>query len=268
MLVIAVLGAGAGAQDLLSVGTASTPCNGAALLPDLIADAPAELEIVPDHTGSSRFLLVFATSVYNAGDGPLRLVGYRASRAQTDLSVRQVVTCAHGGNEIINLSGAMRYESEPTHHHWHYLDFERYSLKGLSARTPTRRSRKQGFCLVDDSPVSQRLEGKAPEPRFSEPGNACASGHPEALSAEEGLSVGWADEYAPLKEGQYIDLTHMPGGEYRLLNAVNPQGLLTESRNLNDVAGVTIRLSWPHGPSSTPTFTVLGVCLGHAECGA
>lgn len=137
------------------------PCKGRALLPDLVATVPTKLAVVPAQSGSSRFLLIFATRVYNAGEGPLRLVGQRASWAQTELSVRQVVVCAGGGHEIIKLAGAMRYENEPTHRHWHYLGFERYTLTGLSARTPTRRSRKQGFCLVDELRVLQGARGRA-----------------------------------------------------------------------------------------------------------
>lgn len=119
-----------------------------------------------------------------------------------------------------------------------------------------------------NSACCRGLEGEPAEPVFKEPGNACAAGHPEALSAEEGISVGWADEYAPFKEGQYVDLTHLPGGEYRLLNQLNVGGLLTESRTDDDAGGVTIRLSWPHGPSNAPMFTILGTCLGQAACGA
>jgi hypothetical protein len=98
------------------------------------------------------------------------------------------------------------------------------------------------------------------------PANSCAAGQPAALSAEAGISVGWGDEHQPYKEGQYVDLTHLPTGEYRLLNQVNPQRLLTENRYDNGVAGVTIRLSWPHGPGSFPTAAILGTCSGQAAC--
>ena len=249
----------------------STPragaCEGAALLPDLVAEVPTELSIVRGHV-SSQFLLIFLTRVQNAGLGPLRIVGQRASRAQTELGVRQVVACADSGSEIIDRVGVMRYENEPTHRHWHYLDFERYTLTGLSVRTPTGRSRKAGFCLVDEYDSGLALAGKPRAPIFKEPGNACAAGDPGALSAEEGLSVGWGDVYAPYREGQYVDVTHLPGGEYRLLNQLNPQRLLMESRYDNGVAGVTIRLSWPHGPRSIPAATILGTCSGQAACGA
>src|ERR1700674_3104624 len=72
---------------------ANALCKGAALLPDLVAEVPTELRIrrsvaPPGHGASPRFLLVFRTSVHNDGHGPLRIVGQRASRAQTELGVR------------------------------------------------------------------------------------------------------------------------------------------------------------------------------------
>ena len=98
------------------------------------------------------------------------------------------------------------------------------------------------------------------------PANSCAAGQPAALSAEAGISVGWGDEHQPYKEGQYVDLTHLPAGEYRLVNQVNPQRLLMESRYNNGVAGVTIRLSWPHGQGRLPAAKILGSCSGQAAC--
>lgn len=263
LLSITALVSSAGAFGLgpIDIDFADSSCQGSPLLPDLVAKVPDSLAVVPDPSASSRFLLVFATSVYNAGEGPLRLVGQRTSLAQPEMRVREVVTCAHGGHEIINLPGTMRYEHEPTHRHWHYEDFERYTLRGLSAGMPTRGSRKVGFCLVDDYPVWHGAEGEPSEPFFTEAGNSCAAHDPQALSTEEGISVGWADEYSPLKEGQYVDLTNLPAGEYRLTNQI------AETQNSNGVAGVTIRLSWPHGPGGAPTFTSLGTCSGAAACG-
>jgi hypothetical protein len=249
-----------------SAHAASGSCKGAALLPDLVAEVPNELRIVhgllPSHS-----LLIFRTAVHNAGRGQLRIVGQRASRAQPLLDARQLVVCANGGNETFSGVGVMGYVNGPTHRHWHYLDFARYALVGLSAGAPTVRSRKAGFCLTDDYPIGLALPGKPREPVFIEPGNACAGGQPGALSAEEGISVGWGDEYEPYKEGQYVDLTYLPAGEYRLLNQVNSQRALAESRYDNGVAGVTIRLSWPHGPRNFPLATILGTCSGQGACG-
>ena len=63
----------------------------------------------------------------------------------------------------------------------------RYTLTGLSARTPTVRSRKAGFCLVDDYPIGPALAGKPHNAIFTEPrqlvrgwatrGAVCGSGH-------------------------------------------------------------------------------------------
>jgi hypothetical protein len=266
-LVIAALGSCACGEevDVQSARAGNGTCKGAALLPDLVAEVPNKLEIVPGGT-SSQFLLIFRTAWHNAGRGPLRIVGQRASRAQPGMAVRQLVVCADGGNGIFHSGGEMRYENEPTHRHWHYLDFARYTLRGLSAGTPTARSRKAGFCLVDDYDSGLKLAGKPHTPIFTEPGTACASHQPGALSAEGGVSVGWGDEYPPYKEGQYVELTRLPAGEYRLLNQVNPQRTLLDSRYDNGVAGVTLRLLWPRGPNNFPTATILGTCSGESAC--
>jgi hypothetical protein len=42
----------------------------------------------------------------------------------------------------------------------------------------------------------------------------CEQGNPRARRVLEGIEVGYGDIYSPLKEGQYIDISGVPYGDY------------------------------------------------------
>ena len=58
----------------------------------------------------------------------------------------------------------------------------------------------------------------------------------------EGLSPGWADDYKPNLEGQFLDVTSVPAGRYLLVHRTNVDGRLRESRRGNDAASVLLSL--------------------------
>jgi hypothetical protein len=159
----------------------------------------------------------------------------------------------------------MRYAASPTHRHWHYLGFERYLLFGGDG-SAVRRSRKAGFCLGDSFRAATPPAGAGPGPSFRASTESCGAGHPRALAVEEGISVGWGDAYLPYKEGQYISLTGLAAGNYRLVNQADPDRSISETRYDNDVAGVTIEVTWPNGPSSRPAIALVGACSGTQAC--
>jgi hypothetical protein len=57
-----------------------------------------------------------------------------------------------------------------------------------------------------------------------------------------GLSVGWGDRYASTLLGQYVSLTGLPAGDYRLLGRANPDGAFYEQRTANNTVYADIRL--------------------------
>jgi hypothetical protein len=83
----------------------------------------------------------------------------------------------------------------------------------------------------------------------------CGSLKPEALSVDEGLGPNTTDYYNPNLEGQYIDITDVPPGDYWLLHWVNSGKEICESDYANNAAAVKIAL-WPNGYGAIPYFTL------------
>jgi hypothetical protein len=93
----------------------------------------------------------------------------------------------------------------------------------------------------------------------------CGGKKPWLLGVRETMSSGWGDEYAPVLEGQWIDITGLPRGRYWLVHEVNPGRRLRESRYENDVAAVLFSLRW-RAPGIPPTVRIVKRCLAAARC--
>ena len=83
----------------------------------------------------------------------------------------------------------------------------------------------------------------------------------------EGISVGWGDNYQPHLEGQELELTSLPAGRYVLVHRVNTTRDIVESDYTDNVASMAIDLSWPDGPKRPPSIDVVARCPGSATCG-
>lgn len=126
----------------------------------------------------------------------------------------------------------LRYVRSPDHSHWHLLGFMRYELRSLHAPGTVLRDRKTGFCLGDRFDIGRdRRRGEPGLPIFR---SACGLGQRGLRRIEQGISVGYGDDYAPLLEGQSFDITDLPDGRYRLVHRVNPTRRIRESRYANN----------------------------------
>jgi hypothetical protein len=83
-------------------------------------------------------------------------------------------------------------------------------------------------------------------------------------TATLGIDVGWADKYDETDPGQAIDLTNVPDGTYWLRSMVDPERLLAQSNQANDItdteitiAGDSVKvLKQTHPDSTPPTLTL------------
>jgi Lysyl oxidase len=58
-----------------------------------------------------------------------------------------------------------------------------------------------------------------------------------------GLSVGWGDQYSASTNFQWIDITGLPNGRYRLTATADPGHLVKESSYANNSAWARIRIT-------------------------
>lgn len=237
------------------------------VLPDLDQETPSEVRVqrVDSRHGPS-YRLGFRSAVRNIGSGPLSVIGERPDRTIPEMQVDQVVQRIGGPPRVIRDVGRMRYVISPDHRHWHYLGFDRYSLQTYELRSAEGGNRlvedqKTGFCLGDRYRVNaRRLAATPPEPVYT---SRCGLTQPRRLRVQEGISVGYGDDYSAFLEGQDLPLDGLPSGRYVLVHRVNADHGLRELAYGNNSASLLLKLRWKSGHAHV---RVLARCPGTAEC--
>jgi hypothetical protein len=229
------------------------------LPPDLDQQPPSDLDVRASARG---FRLWFTSAGDNVGLGPLIVQGRRQAPGRA-MQASQRVRLSNGSLRTNPEIGIWRYNASPDHSHWHLIHFQRYELRRPGGSVVVR-DRKSGFCIGDRYGVAAgKVEGRVPEPRFR---GFCNLYAPDVLGVDSGTSVGYSDRYHSRLDGQNLDLTRVPAGEYVLVNRANPEALIHELRYENNAASVRIRLSWPHGRSRAPAVRVLRTCPDSDRC--
>lgn len=126
------------------------------------------------------------------------------------------------------------FEYAPCHQHYHIRDFSLYELLRPSDRSLVVASRKLGFCFRDNL----HYEG---------------SGSNGYVCSNQGITSGWADLYGKELDGQWIDITGVPEGDYIVRVTINASGSFDEGEDrYPNVAETRIHvpapdkiLSWP-----------------------
>lgn len=118
------------------------------------------------------------------------------------------------------------------HQHYHYDGYAAYDMLD-EAGASTVTGRKQAFCLQDSEPIT-------------------ATGLPHYNCGDQGISVGWADNYASSLDCQWIDVTDLPGGSYTLRVTLDPNLQLVDRDRSNNIVEVIVSLPEPTEPPSCP----------------
>lgn len=156
---------------------------------------------------------------------------------------------------IGNPTGNPLFELSQCHNHLHfkeYADYRLWSVAGydawveLKAANPDALSKdllsanpsvvsqmirgdKRGFCVIDV--IRYRIPGvRSGMPTYT----SCAT--------NQGISVGWADQYGALLDGQWIVVTNVPAGSYVLEVEVNAEHLFQESNYGNNSSAAVIAI--------------------------
>jgi hypothetical protein len=154
------------------------------------------------------------------------------------------------------------------HQHWHYTPYMKYELRRPSDYALIAPDSKQGFCLGDRYTLgSGGYREYPPDPPGPYDDERCEPDNTQALKVNEGMSVGYGDEYIPQLEGQYIDVTNVSPGDYTLVHRLNVDSSLREKSYTNDAASALIRL-WPNGYGTSPRVQVLKTCATSDHCTA
>jgi Lysyl oxidase len=188
-----------------------------ALWPNLRPKPASQLLISDPTTGGKE--LRFSVTSYNWGLGPLELrAGETGSQGQ---NVYQRVY-NDDGTHTDYFAGTFVWH--PAHNHFHFGDYALYSLAPINAPGGSPKSgSKTTFCVMDTAKVDGSLPGAPQHAVYA----VCGS-------TIQGMSVGWGDTYGYHLEGQSIDITGNPSGDYCLTIQIDPKGKLCEADEPTD----------------------------------
>ncbi len=113
------------------------------------------------------------------------------------------------------------FEFSPCHGHFHFRDFADYELRGPSGSVAF--GHKQAFCIRDSLAYGPGPSG----------GYDCDF---------QGISPGWGDDYPAFLDGQWIDVTGVPSGDYEIVVTVDPAGRIPEHGGAPNVVTVPVHL--------------------------
>jgi hypothetical protein len=125
-------------------------------------------------------------------------------------------------------------EFDECHGHEHLSEILAYELFSTSGNPVfveggTAVGRKQSFCMMDTYPVNDVITSGTSAGKFT-----CEN---------QGISAGWADLYESSLECQFLDITGVPDGEYRLRISVNPDSIYDELDYANNVEEIPLEIS-------------------------
>jgi hypothetical protein len=187
--------------------------------------------------------LRFSATVWNAGDSPLVVDGFRRPN-QALMDAYQYFFDADGNQTDYQAVGHMHWDPTPSHHHWHFEDFARYSLLD-SNKNEVVRSKKEAFCLANTDAVDLTVPDAAWRPENTQLETSC--GDRTSLSIREVLAAGWGDTYTQYRAGQSFGIRNLPNGVYYISVNANPGVNLVESSTTNNRSLRKIRLAGKPG---------------------
>lgn len=204
-------------------------------LPDLGMAPLADLHVTS--TPDGRQLLRFSATIVNVGAGPLQLLASRSSDT-SEFRITQRVAAADGAHSDVPVDGELVFGGDG-HSHWHVKDLETYELQRLDAGARVGTGSKVGFCFFDGEPHRLSLPGAPRSEKFDRRG----CGDRSSLEVSMGVSVGWGDPYAWTLPDQYIDITGLNTGRYRLIATADLEGRFQETATRNNETWVEITLA-------------------------
>jgi hypothetical protein len=130
------------------------------------------------------------------------------------------------------------------HAHYHFQNYMAYRLRDSNG-TLVRLGLKVGFCVLDVFRWSS-----------SGPNNA------KYNCNNQGIQIGWGDLYDSTLDGQWIDITGLPDGNYVIEVEANPLGIIQEANYGNNLIQVPISIGNPNSPPLNNNFASSQALLG------
>lgn len=194
-------------------------------LPNLI---PLQASELATYKSGNKTFIKFSTTSWNDGTGPLEIRGGDKERQTGKQKIYQRVYNDDDTTYQDLYAGSFLYHK--AHRHVHFDDYAVYSLQLVNAPGGSERtSAKTTFCILDTDAINLSLFG-AP----------LTSQYRTCNSQIQGMSVGWGDKYGSHLDGQSIDITGLPNGEYDLKIVIDPKSRIAEANETDNVSNLRI----------------------------
>jgi len=221
------------------------------LLPDLGMAPLSDFRV--DTVGVQKQLR-FSATIVNVGAGAFELDARRESVDHPWQVTQRVFDSDGGSQQVATASAVPLVFGADGHAHWHVKDLERYELRRLDNGVKVGTAAKSGFCFFDSTPHNLSLPG-ATDGYYGWEQWACGEDQPLAdrpniTSFLMGLSVGWGDKYHANLPDQFIDISGLANGKYRLVATADPLGRFAEIGNANNGTWVDLSISAKRGQTS------------------
>ena len=226
-------------------------------LPDLVSDPPTQAgkaSVVVTPEGVTLLALRFEGYVTNLGTGPLHLSGNPQLADPDDPISHQVWQRVRSGSgDLIKFAKPpIRFETSDGHNHFHLMEIVAYSLWDSTGTYRIRPGEKAGFCLLD----AEELTDRHPHPGeqgFSEAGiEDCMANRPGATALLMGVTEGWRDIYENDVVFQWVDISDVLPGRYRIAVEADPYDIVAEADETNNGVVLSDRLSLVPGYVARP----------------
>lgn len=204
------------------------------ILPDLITTPMSDFLVGTDEEGNEA--LRFTATVANIGVGPLLLRAARSGGSSDDWRVAQWFQEPDGSQTGRYIDATLIFGGHG-HEHWHLKYGTAYRLfddGGSDLRSQT----KAGYCWFDQIVYKPDLPG-APE-EWVHSNESC--GKIDSTRVSMGMSIGWSDPYFWQLEDQFVDITGLPDGDYRLEAYADPDEWLQETDETNNLTWTRLRI--------------------------
>jgi hypothetical protein len=226
-------------------------------LPDLHTFIPVnEISIVRPTATTREFRYTHMTA--NIGDGPFEVRPLYDPATDTARGFQRLWTHDSAGNwSLVSeppVVGTFAFHAAHGHFHFPLVSFGLFHLApDGSVGTPAAVSAKVGYCIADSLQV-------ADIPHRGVFGTYFTNGGCSDPTSVRGISVGWADRYDQLDDGQSIDVTNLPDGVYWFRVVSDPYNYFVEKNKTNNATDIKLQISGtsvvvlegPVSPNSQP----------------
>ncbi len=157
------------------------------------------------------------------GTGELRLAGENDTKRGVTVT-KQIIKKTDGGNQVREVG---EFVFHPAHDHWHVEKYTQFQLWRIDdQRQPTELAAttdKISFCIWDETAFEPNIPNAAKTAVF-----------PRCRNNIQGASVGWGDSYSADTQGQELDITNVPDGQYLVKSIINVDRNIKESNYDNN----------------------------------